>query len=64
MTFVFSKMCAASRARRRASAPSPLREGARAMGLTETNPPAAQPAEEVEEVEEEEEAEVEVEDDW
>ena len=31
------------------------------MGLTETNPPAAQPAEEVEEVEEEEEAEVEVE---
>ena len=32
------------------------------MGLTETNPPAAQPAEEVEEVEEEEEAEVEVED--
>ena len=33
------------------------------MGLTKTNPPAAQPAEEVEEVEEEEEAEVEVEDD-
>ena len=33
------------------------------MDLTETNPPAAQPAEEVEEVEEEEEAEVEVEDD-